>query len=138
MMTFLSDMALQFEAKKMALKQNRNGFVLTLVLHPDEIPEELIRDFVGARYACALVRINDDESPVHYDNSVKEAGMLCRSPAFQRYLADTSNMVVEDEDGAAAALCILCGISSRSELNGNQQAIAAFKEIVRGFKNDAF
>jgi hypothetical protein len=56
-------MALQFEARKVALKQDRTGFVLTLALHPDEIPEELLRDFVGARYACALVRFQDDENP---------------------------------------------------------------------------
>ncbi len=49
-------MALQFEARKVALKQDRTGFILTLSLHPDEVPEEILRDFVGARYACAVVR----------------------------------------------------------------------------------
>jgi hypothetical protein len=29
--------ALQFEAVKVALKQDRTGFVLTLNIHPDEI-----------------------------------------------------------------------------------------------------
>jgi hypothetical protein len=37
-------MALQFEARKVALKQDRTGYVLTLSLHPDEIPVELLRD----------------------------------------------------------------------------------------------
>ena len=69
-------MALQFEARKIALKQDRTGYVLTLSLHPDEIPEELLRDFVGARYACALVRIQDDESPTQYINRVQKAGIL--------------------------------------------------------------
>ena len=32
-------MALQFEARKVALKQDRTGYVLTLSLHPDEIPD---------------------------------------------------------------------------------------------------
>ena len=72
-------MALQFEARKVALKQDRTGYVLTLSLHPDEIPEELLRDFVGARYGCALVRIQDDESPTVYDNRVKQASMLCKT-----------------------------------------------------------
>jgi len=52
-------MALQFEARKVALKQDRTGYVLTISIHPDEIPEELLRDFVGSRYGCALVRIQD-------------------------------------------------------------------------------
>jgi len=54
-------MPLQFECRKVALKQDRTGFVLTLALHPDEIPEELLRDFVGSRYGCVMVRIQDDE-----------------------------------------------------------------------------
>ena len=58
--------ALQFEAVKIALKQDRSGYVLTLNLHPDEIPDELLRDFVGSRYGVAMVRINDDETPVIY------------------------------------------------------------------------
>jgi hypothetical protein len=29
---------LEFEAKKIALKQDSNGFVLTLAVHPDEAP----------------------------------------------------------------------------------------------------
>jgi hypothetical protein len=51
--------------------------VLTLSIHPDEIPTELLRDFVGARYACALVRIQDDETPTPYTNRVQKAAMLC-------------------------------------------------------------
>ena len=76
-------MALQFEARKVALKQDRTGFVLTLSIHPDEIPVELMRDFVGARYGCALVRIQDDESATEYSNRVQKAGMLCRDRTFQ-------------------------------------------------------
>ena len=49
--------ALQFEAVKIALKQDKTGFVLTLNIHPDEIPDELMRDFVGARYGVAMARI---------------------------------------------------------------------------------
>ena len=75
-------MALQFEARKVALKQDRTGFVLTLSIHPDEIPVELMRDFVGARYGCALVRIQDDESPTPYIYRVQKAGMLCRERSF--------------------------------------------------------
>jgi hypothetical protein len=121
-------MALQFEARKVALKQDRTGYVLTLSLHPDEIPEELLRDFVGARYACALVRIQDDESPTPYSNRVQTAGMLCRDPDFQSYLGCTS------EDTAATTLCNRLGIQSRTELNGNEEAQMAFDSLVLDFK----
>jgi hypothetical protein len=122
-------MALQFEARKVALKQDRTGYVLTLSLHPDEIPEELLRDFVGARYGCALVRIQDDESPTEYSNRVQQAGMLCRSEDFQNFFGEL------DEASTAAELCKRCGISSRSELNGNKQAQQLFDDIVMEFKS---
>jgi len=129
-------MALQFEARKVSLKQDRTGYVLTLSLHPDEIPVELLRDFVGARYGCALVRIQDDESPTQYSNRVQQAGMLCKREDFQDFLG------VVGEDDAAAELCERCGISSRSELNGNEDAQMAFDSLVLEFKlggsNDPF
>jgi len=127
-------MALQFEARKVALKQDRTGYVLTLALHPDEIPEELLRDFVGARYGCALVRIQDDETASTYENRVQRAGMLCRSQDFQDFLG------MLDEASTAEELCKRCGISSRSELNGNKKAQQIFDDIViefnSGLKND--
>lgn len=128
-------MALQFEARKIALKQDRTGYVLTLSLHPDEIPEELLRDFVGARYACALVRIQDDESPTQYTNRVQKAGILCRNHVFQEFIAERLVGHSVDEEQAAAALCKHCGITSRSELNGNTRAQEFFDAIVLDFEN---
>jgi hypothetical protein len=117
-------MAMQFESRKVALKQDRTGFVLTLSIHPDEIPEELLRDFVGARYGVAMVRIQDDESATPYTNRVQKAGMLCRSPQFQDFMKANS------EDEAAQKLCARCGITSRSELNGNYVAQQSFDNLV--------
>jgi hypothetical protein len=122
-------MALQFEARKIALKQDRTGFILTLALHPDEAPEEILRDFVGARYACALVRIQDDESPTQYTNRVAKAGMLCRDPSFQEFL------LCDNEIDATHMLCKRCGIESRTELHGNAFAIAEFDVLLREFES---
>ena len=137
-------MALQFEARKVALKQDRTGFVLTLSLHPDEIPSELLRDFVGARYACALVRIQDDESPTAYSNRVKTAGMICRDPLFQQFMSERYHIDLDDENETAAFLCKQCRIDSRSQLNGDSVAQSIFDEIVTAFglwqyeKNNSF
>ena len=121
-------MALQFEARKVALKQDRTGFILTLSLHPDEVPEEILRDFVGARYACALVRIQDDESPTQYSNRVAKAGMLCRDPDFQEF------MLCDNETDAAHILCKRCGIDSRTELHGNETAKVKFDALVNAYE----
>jgi len=122
-------MALQFEARKVALKQDRTGFVLTLAIHPDEVPEELLRDFVGARYGCAVVRIRDDETATTYDNRVQKAGMLCRDPQFQEYLE------CDNEADTAYMLCKRCGIESRTELHGNAMAKQIFDRLVREFES---
>ena len=121
-------MALQFEARKVALKQDRTGFILTLSLHPDEVPEEILRDFVGARYACAVVRIQDDESPTPYDNRVAKAGMLCRDQEFQFFLG------ADCEETAAKMLCKHCGIESRTELHGKRDAQIMFDKIVESYE----
>jgi len=122
-------MALQFEARKVALKQDRTGFILTLAMHPDEVPEEIRRDFVGARYACAVVRINDDESPMQYNNRVGKAGQLCREQDFQFFLGTDS------EDAAADKLCKHCGIESRTELNGNANAKIIFDRLIASYSD---
>lgn len=123
-------MALQFEARKVALKQDRTGFVLTLAIHPDECPEEILRDFVGARYACALVRIQDDESATPYTNRVQKAGMLCKEPKFQDLLG------VSTEDSAAIELCKRCGIESRTELHGNTLAKQIFDDLIKDYETE--
>lgn len=121
-------MALQFEARKVALKQDRTGFVLTLAIHPDECPEEILRDFVGARYGCALVRIQDDESATPYSNRVQSAGMLCKQPTFQEFLN------VDSEAAAATELCKRCGIESRTELHGNEVAKMIFDDLIKDYE----
>lgn len=122
-------MALQFEARKIAMKQDRTGFVLTISIHPDELPVELMRDFVGTRYACAVVRIQDDESPTEYNNRVQRAGMLCRNGEFQEFMGTSS------EQAAAEALCKRCNIESRTELHGNKQAQALFDQLLKEYED---
>lgn len=131
-------MALQFEARKIALKQDKTGFVLALSLHPDEIPDELLRDFVGARYMCVMVRINDDETPKQYENRVAKAGMLCRDYYFQKFMSDAYLAADQTEEAAAEAMCSHCGIESRTELNGNELAKSLFDELVREYEKWKF
>jgi len=126
--------ALQFEAVKVAMKQDRTGFVLTLSIHPDELPDELVRDFVGARYGVAMVRISDDESATRYNNRVKSAGMLCRSRDFQYWLKEKGLLEIMDEDEAVSALYKLCEINSRTELNGNMDAKSRFDNMVAEYE----
>jgi hypothetical protein len=117
-MTFLSDMnTSNFEAVKVAIKQDKSGYVLTLSIHPDDVPEEILRDFVGARYQFVAVRLNDDQTPYPRKNGViSAAGILCRSPAFWDWLTELGEITERTEEQAVEALHRICGINSRSEL----------------------
>lgn len=124
--------ALQFEAVKVALKQDATGFVLTLKIHPDEIPEELMRDFVGARYMIAMARLNDDESRSHYSNRTQRAGILCKDKQFWEWL-ETIYGRKFDEQSATEIIYSECKIKSRTELNGNKTAQELFDKMLKGF-----
>ena len=123
--------AMQFETVKVALKQDATGFVLTLKIHPDEIPEELLRDYVGARYMIAMVRLNDDEQPVRYKSRTQQAGILCRDIRFHQWLMDDVKLPVKvNEKTATEYLYETCGIKSRTELNGNKEAQKLFDQMI--------
>ena len=130
--------ALQFECTKVALKQDRSGFVLTISIHPDEIPEELIRDFVGSRYGIAMVRIQDDETAQPVNNRVKKSAILCRFRGFQEWLDEIGHRGQCERGASAEEMAIahiyeVCEISSRTELNGNQHAKDKFDEMERAY-----
>ena len=108
----------QFEAVKLALKQDKNGFVLSLSIHPDELPEEVIRDFVGARYQVVMVRISEDEQPMSREHElsrdyIRMAGILCRDKKFQQFLVEANQMFEASEEGAAQWLKEELGVKSR-------------------------
>jgi hypothetical protein len=126
--------ALQFEGVKIALKQDRTGYVLTLTVHPDEIPDELLRDFVGTRYGIAMVRIESDETARVYDNRVKTAGKLCRSKDFQEWVGVQLGLNIVLEETAINYLYSRCGIASRTELNGNTEAQKKFDEMLEEYE----
>jgi hypothetical protein len=118
---------LQFEGVKVALKQDKTGYVLTLSLHPDDIPEDLLRDFVGSRYQVVMVRIGDNEQPMDPEEfagnrAVRVAAMLCKDPKFWKYLHEDLKIYDEDEEEATNFIRQYLNIPSRSELKSNKAA----------------
>jgi hypothetical protein len=119
---------LQFEGVKVALKQDKTGYVLNLSMHPDDVPEELLRDFVGARYQVVMVRLDGHEEPMDRqreyegDRSIRIAGLLCRDPKFWAYLYEDNQILESKEKEATDWLRDYLNIPSRSELKTNPQA----------------
>jgi hypothetical protein len=93
-----------------------------------------MRDFVGARYGVAMVRIQDNESATHYDNRVKKAGILGRSKRFHLWLKKENGLTIDGEDDAVEAIYRICNIQSRTELNGNKQAQDKFDELINDYE----
>jgi hypothetical protein len=129
----------QFEGKKVALKQTKDGHVLTLAIHPDEIPEEILRDFVGARYMVVMVRLADDEAPLNREEyvgaqMVKLAGMLCRDRKFWDYLFEQGLLMETSESACIEWIQSYLGVSSRSELKTNAEAQGALKILYAEYK----
>ena len=128
----------QFEANKVALKQDKTGFVLTLSIHPDEIPEEIIRDFVGARYQVVMVRINGEERPMNRDqeyahDGTRTAVLLCKDPSFHKFLQEGGHIFVAAEEDSTEWLKEYLGVQSRSEIKDNANALEKMRSLYKEF-----
>ena len=137
-MTDVRDAALSFEGVKVAFTQNRDGYILRLAIHPADVPDALLRSFVGSRYQVVMVEVNDDETPKvpegkrKADRLVVAAGMMCREQRFWDYLDSLGFPHPMSEDEAAAVLYDYLGIKSRKELAEDGQA----REMFDGMKGE--
>jgi hypothetical protein len=130
---------LQFEAVKIAMKQDKTGIILTLNIHPDELPIELMRDFVGARYQVVMVRLNDTDKPMSRDaeysrDPVRTAGMLCRDKQFAEYLFSKDEIFEKKEEDVIEWLKGEIDIESRTELKEDQQKAKKFWAIYEEYQ----
>jgi hypothetical protein len=129
----------QFEGKKIALKQTKDGYAMTIAIHPDEVPDELLRDFVGARYMVVMVRLADNEEPLNRQEYaggqlVKLAGMLCRDAEFWEWLHEDGSLFEKNETACVDWLTSYLNISSRADIKTNPDAQDTLKTIYAGYK----
>jgi hypothetical protein len=130
---------LQFEAVKIAMKQDKTGIILTLNIHPDELPTDLMRDFVGARYQVVMVRLNDENRPMSRDQEysrdpVRTAGILCRDKQFAQYLFEKDQIFEKNEADVVTWLKMELDIESRSELKEELQKAKKFWAIYEEYQ----
>jgi hypothetical protein len=130
----------QFEAVKIALKQDRTGYILTLNVHPDELCEDILRDFVGARYQVVMVRLNGEEKPINRDaeysrDAVRTAGILCRDPLFAQYLFDLGHIFEKTESAVVTWLKEELEIESRAELKENYNAAKKLQFVLQEYQS---
>ena len=139
-MTDPSENAIHFEAIKLSLNQDKTGFILKLAIHPNDVPETLLRDWVGCRYVVAMVKTDDQgEIVVNPDaekarKAVTMAGLLCANSSFQKHLAKLGIAASESETDAVEGLRTYLKISSRAELKTNEAARRKFYALVSVFE----
>lgn len=137
------------EAKKHGYRQTQDGIVISFVLHPEEVPDDLALAALGTRYMLAFARIGDDEEPVppqqkptrpgkpfHTLPRCQQAGILCKDVGFQHWMANyyKDDPIVEDEDSARQFVLDECEITSRRELDTSSIAEAHWDTLLARFE----
>lgn len=129
----------QFEAVKVALKQDKTGYVLTLSIHPDDLDERILRDYVGARYQCVLVRLNGEEQPMDKaeefagERAIRIAGLLGKDPNFWKYLHEEELIYEETEKEAIEFIRNYLNVKTRSDLKTNRHGQILVDKLYREY-----
>lgn len=135
----IREAAENFEATLVSLVKDKNGFVLKMGVHPNDIPEGVLRDWVGTRYMVVLVRLNDENEPSAPQHSeegraaVKLAAALCGDEGFQSYMAAQGLADAPNEEATVIGLRAYLGIKSRAELKVNVDARRKLDLLRRDF-----
>ncbi len=127
-MANIADASYGFEAVKSVLRQSKDGIVLSLVLHPSDVPTPLLSDPIGSRYMVGMVRMGDNEEIIEPESvregkrMVTSAGALCRDSDFQKWMVDNGFSEEQTEEAAATNVKRLLKVKSRAELKENEDA----------------
>ena len=133
--------AYKFECIFQSMRKTKAHISLTVSLHPNEVPRDLLADPIGSRYMAALVRLGDDEEiippRIQMENSrlVQAAGMLCRDEKFQQWLIDSGCATELNEEAAGSALRRLLCIDSRRQIGEQEQTAEHFSQIKEVFES---
>ena len=134
---------LKFEAIKTSMRQDGKGTYMTLTIHPDEVPLDLLAARPGSRYMVGMLPVDDHDRPIkgkdmeEGERAVQSAGMLCRNMKFQKWMVQQGYAYTMSEDDCAEALKVHCGIESRSELKDNREARALFIQLREKFDSES-
>jgi hypothetical protein len=128
MATNIKDASYGFEAVKSVLRQSKDGIVISLVIHPSDVPSPLLSDPIGSRYMVGMVRLGDNEEIIEPESvregkrMVTSAGALCRDSDFQKWIVDNGFSEEQTEEAVVTGVKQLLKVESRAELKDNVDA----------------
>jgi hypothetical protein len=120
--------AISFEVKKDGLAQRQSGdWQLRFTVSSVDMDQRLATAPMGARFACCLVEINDDETPVDHKamerdkwreiSARKQAVIRCKDPVFWAYLTEELHFPpIDNKHFAASLVREHCHVASRADL----------------------
>lgn len=152
--------AIQCEMVLYAYRKNKDGVVVSFVIHPNDMPAALAIAPIGARFVSALVMVGDDELPVSPAAKEKsaeprpvlpkspagakrafrdlpppqQAGIHCEDPVFAAFLRETYADDWHETQDAAECVRLICAVSSRSELATNHKARVIWHQLDSQFQ----
>lgn len=80
-----SETVVSCETVLIGASKTKEGIVIRLAIHPNDLPDLLMRVPVGTRFMAALSLIGDDEKSqdeIDGERAVKLAAVLCKDPDF--------------------------------------------------------
>lgn len=145
--------AFHFEAKKYALRQAKDGVIVSFVLHPDDVVPELLSAPIGEHYVVALAPYEkaaeqaeqQPEAPAPSPEKVKE-----RKPFHTLPRSQQAAILIQDErfrrwwdggddplpDAVDAAIKARLGIISKRNLDQPGPTAFAWDELVAQYRFD--
>jgi hypothetical protein len=58
-----------FEAVKTSMMQDKNGTNIRLTIHPNDVPQQLHKDWVGSRYVVVMVKLDEEMVKLNKDGT---------------------------------------------------------------------
>lgn len=131
---------LQLEVKKHAMRQAQTGeWVVSFVVHPHDMPIDLMAAPMGQHYMMVLAAIAADgtiEPPrekTMQERALAMAGTLCKNTEFWAYMRDFHGYVGYNEQDYAEALRAYLDVKSRREILTSERAYQRFMILVADF-----
>lgn len=151
-----------FEAKKHAIRQTQDGWVVSFVIHPNDMTPEFAASPLGTHLMLAYAEVTDDEpeesaptfpperKPVNpdrslqakeayrnappYERGMKRACMMLNDARFWRWLASETGESVTTKADADRLMKQILGIRSKTEISVDGAAHAAWEHMSTSFQ----
>lgn len=137
------DASFSFEAKKYALRQAKDGVIVSFVVHPSDVVDKLLSAPIGEHYVVALAPYEkaaeqaeqqpeapapEPEKVLHISAKLSnDAFWMCRRRDFQQWLG------VHSEVAADHQIKSLLGIRSKTELDTDDGAAIHWRDLIDRF-----